>query len=112
VFCDCARHHTRKAWLLHRLSLTHWHNNTSTLPGQQPTHLDTNAHLLASLPVSHIFATLTARPKLTIHLQPNPNTNNMPKEKVTRGKGKAAAADSGKKKKGTSITSMPLNAPY
>jgi hypothetical protein len=89
------------------------HNNkTSTLLRQHSTHLDTNAHLLASPPVSHISATPAARPKLTIHLQPNPHINDMPKEKVTRGKGKAAAADGGKKKKGTSIISMPPNALY
>jgi len=43
-----------------------------------------------------------ASTRLTGSLQLPPH-NNMPKEKVTRGKGRASKADGGKKKKGKSF---------
>jgi hypothetical protein len=38
--------------------------------------------------------------------------NNMPKEKVTRGKGKATKAEGGKKKKGKLLTCRDQSAPF
>jgi hypothetical protein len=77
------------------------HCATITLTAQQLARMLITRSLILSL--SHSTTSTSRPPADNLRFQLNLHINNMPKEKVTRGKGKATKADSGKKKKGKSI---------